>query len=249
MSDHGLHEAFSVLKSKRVFFGHQSVGSNILRGIESLASDDSTLALTLVHLEDSTRLPISFFAERQIGENSKPNTKCADFQKILEVQLKGKVDVAIMKFCYVDITADTDVEGMFQTYCSTIDTLRAHLPSVTFVHATVPLTFGPARWKQIISRILGKTISSEVSNVKRNRYNSMVRARFAGDPIFDLESVESTYPDGSRESFSVGGKEYYSLVPAFSGDGTHLNLEGSRRAGRTLVEALAGAIARKSERN
>ena len=66
-------------------------------------------------------------------------------------------------------------------------------------------------------------------------------ARLAADPIFDLARAESTRPDGSRETFRYEGKDYYSLVPAYSSDGGHLSERGQRTLGADLIRFVARA--------
>jgi hypothetical protein len=241
MSGPEVKEQLGLLKTKRIYVGHQSVGSNILQGLASLMAEDSTERLTVLHMEDHPEIPPAFLAEQHIGVNGNPPSKCSEFERVLTGMLKDRVDIALMKFCYVDITGATDVDSLLGLYCTMVDSLRLHAPRVRLVHVTVPLTFAPALWKQWVGRILGRTTSSEAANVKRNLYNTLLRERFAGEPIFDLAAVESTYPDGSRETFTAGGKKYFALIPSYSGDGTHLNAEGGRRAARALVAALAEA--------
>jgi len=61
----------------------------------------------------------------------------------------------------------------------------------------------------------------------RGEFNRLLRERYAEDPIFDLAAVTSTYPDGRRETFTLDGKTYESLVPAYTDDGGHLNAVGA----------------------
>ncbi len=242
MSARELNDDLALLKTKRIFFGHQSVGTNILDGLRQLSAADSAGAPSIVRLEASTTLPPAFLAEKPIGENTRPDLKCADFRQTVEGQLQGKVDVALMKFCYVDITGETDVRSLFATYQSTIDSLKARHPEVTVVAATVPLTFKPTWWKQLAGRLLGRTTTSESGNIKRNMFNALVRERFAGQPLFDLAAVESTRPDGTVEGFDANGQHYAALVPEYSVDGGHLNDEGKRRVAEAFVKALAKAV-------
>jgi len=52
--------------------------------------------------------------------------------------------VAILKYCYVDITASTDAAALFSKYDALLRSLRLRFPSITFVAATVPLTTSAA---------------------------------------------------------------------------------------------------------
>jgi hypothetical protein len=51
--------------------------------------------------------------------------------------------------------------------------------------------------------------------------------------------VESTYPDGRRETCAHKGKTCYSLVPEYTYDGGHLNETGRKKAAEQLLILLA----------
>ena len=58
------------------------------------------------------------------------------------------VDIALVKFCYVDFDAGTDVPALFAAYQATLASLEGRYPRTTFVHVTAPLTTvqgGPRR--------------------------------------------------------------------------------------------------------
>jgi hypothetical protein len=57
----------------------------------------------------------------------------------------------------------------------------------------------------------------------------------------------STYPDGRRESFTMDGASYYSLVPAYTDDGGHLNGVGRTYAAAALIQSIAGALRTEKE--
>ncbi len=61
----------------------------------------------------------------------------------------------MMKLCYVDIAADTDVDALFAAYRETIATLERDFPKVTFVHVTVPLMTEPGLLSKLKSRLTG----------------------------------------------------------------------------------------------
>jgi hypothetical protein len=67
-----------------------------------------------------------------------------------------------------------------------------------------------------------------------------MRREYGGrEPLFDLAAVESTRPDGSRETLSLGGKTAFALHPGYTNDGSHLNEVGRRRAAEALLTLLA----------
>ena len=83
-------------------------------------------------------------------------------------------------------------------------------------------------------------IYGDIPNVKRNEYNALLKSEYEGkDPILDLAAVESTYPDGKRESFEHDGKVVYALIPGYTYDGGHLNEIGRYRAANELLKVLS----------
>ena len=123
-----------------------------------------------------------------------------------------------------------------------MDDLKQRHPDIIFVHVTAPLRTvdsGPGVW---VRELLGRPNRTKLANVARNDFNRRLRERYAADPIFDLAQAMSTYPDGRRETFKSNGAAYYSLVPAFSNDGGHLNAVGRTYAAAALVDSLANAL-------
>lgn len=228
------------LSEQRVFFGHHSVGANIMKGVEELERKSGSAILKIAHVEAGASLPAASFLEGPVGANRDPRSKFDAFARLLDGELAGKVDVALMKLCYVDVDRNTDVDRVFGDYVSMIEGLKARHPDVTFVHVTTPLMVkeGWSRAKYLVKTVLGV----ENDNIKRNAYNAKLRARFRGEPIFDLEAVESTRPDGSRETFDDGA--HFALVPEYSVMRAYLNEEGRLRVARELVRVLARAPGR-----
>ena len=150
------------------------------------------------------------------------------------------VDIALLKFCFVDVTGKTDVEGLVAEYGSTINTLKKRYPKVTYVHITVPLMTvqtGPKAW---IKKLIGRPIDGYEDNIGRGGYNRRLRSEYGTkDPLFDLAALESTFPDGRRCTFSAGGKAYEALVPEYTDDGGHLNQKGRRWVAERFLVFLA----------
>jgi hypothetical protein len=177
-----------------------------------------------------------------IGQNGKPDSKCEDFRQVMR-QLQGRVDVALFKFCYIDFDDQSDAAAIFDTYARTMDEMKRQYPEVTFVHVTSPLRSierGPGVWAR---ELLGKRNRAKHANAARGEFNRLLRERYAADPIFDLAAVMSTYPDGRRETFTLDGKTYESLVPAYTDDGGHLNAVGATYGAAGFVQSVAAALA------
>ncbi len=213
--------ALQSVAATRVVFGHQSVGWNILDGMERLYSTRGVPAPRMV--DGAAALPLTGrgFAQEEIGVNGDPRSKFTAFAVALD---SGRsVDVAVMKLCFVDIVAGADVNGIFTAYRRMIEDLSARHPEVTFVHMTVPLTTNDA-----------------ASNTARQRYNQLIRAEYSGR-VFDLARIESTRPNGSRVTGVNSGTRYYALYRGYAADDGHLNARGSLQAARGFVRALAAA--------
>ncbi len=69
---------------------------------------------------------------------------------------------------------------------------------------------------------------------------------YVGQPIFDLARHESTRPDGTRETFAVGGRVAYALAPVYTDDGGHLNGVGRRVMASHMVRFAAAALESRS---
>jgi hypothetical protein len=91
-----------------------------------------------------------------------------------------------------------------------------------------------------LKNLIGKKeIWEFATNVKRNEYNSMLLNEYQGtDPIVDIAKIESTKPDGSRQSFKYNKKIYYSLVPEYTYDNGHLNEVGRKLVAEKLLLVL-----------
>ena len=221
--------------SRRIFFGHQSVGANILDGVNEVAAGK----LRIREGRSSALLASPGFLHARIGQNESPSSKVADFEAALDA-LGGAVDIAFFKFCYIDFTAQTDVEQLFADYLAALGRLQAKYPKVIFVHVTVPLTVvpqGAAAW-------LKKTLTQRPpwganENGARHRFNTLLRTRLAGQPLFDLAALESSRDDGSTQTYAHQGQTLPALISEYSDDGQHLNSVGQRRVAEALLTFLA----------
>jgi hypothetical protein len=225
----------------KVFFGHQSVGMNLLDGVSAVYAAHGLAAPVIAQDRAPAGGDGGFIDHAFIGENEKPQLKIADFDAKMRAGTGGQVDVALMKFCYVDVTDGTDADALFARYASTIAALERDFPRVAFVHVTVPLTTQQARLSQLKSRLTGNTRFGPAENAARERINALIRQEYAGAHLFDLAEVESTAPDGSRVAGASRGHPYYHLYPGYASDSGHLNRAGSRIAATAWLRAVAQA--------
>ncbi|MBI5039785.1 MAG: hypothetical protein HZB57_00790 [Gammaproteobacteria bacterium] len=240
MTDDVKH-ALTELQTARVFFGHQSVGGNIMAGVQDILTASNT-TLPILELGKADALPAGFILHTPVGKNTEPKTKCDDFKRIVDQQLAGKIDYALLKFCYIDIDEKSDVDTLFAYYRATLDDLKARHPEITFIHVTAPLRHSPTGLGVWVRELLGKPNRSKLANVKRQTFNERLLSTYAGDPIFDLAASESTYPDGRREAFTHNGKTYYSLIGAYTNDGGHLNALSRKKVAADFIRSLAYTI-------
>ncbi|MES9940652.1 MAG: hypothetical protein ABW105_06210 [Candidatus Thiodiazotropha sp. 6PLUC1] len=230
------------LKRASVFFGHQSVGENIITGLEELARQ-SQQDLPILDLE-------SYLAERQsgclvhtpIGQNQKPLTKCEDFERIIDQELSNKIDYALLKFCYIDINRESDVSELFSAYKNTMDGLIQRHPEITFIHTTTPLRHSPGGLGVWIREMLGRANNSKLDNRKRNQFNRLLLDNYSDTHVVDIARSQSTYANGRRESFSMDGEEYYALIGSYTSDGGHLNELGRSQVAQAFAHDLARII-------
>ncbi len=231
------------LSSMKAFFGHQSVGRNILDGVRSMMAEDPRLKLNLVRSSEPASVRGPAFIDAEIGANGDPLSKNAAFAAALRAGLGREGGVAFYKYCYVDITDTTNVAKLFEDYRRDFERLRAAHPEVTFIHVTTPLTTVEPAAKAWLKNVLGRH-TARAANEKRNEFNDLLRRTYAEDSIFDLAKVESTRPDGTRSYFQIGDKPIYSLAEEYTPDGGHLNSIGSEAAARELLKTLAKAAKR-----
>jgi hypothetical protein len=237
--DPKLRSDLEEIARRRIFFGHQSVGRNLIEGMTQLAAS-AGVALRVVEVDRVGALEPGTFAHGPVPENGNPVLKLQSFERALAGA--SDLDLALVKFCYVDFQEGTDVRDLFTRYQATIAALKASHPRTTFVHVTAPLTTIQGGWKARVKRVLGRTPAGILENARREEYNALLRQAVQGkEPLFDLARIESTRPDGRRETFDWKGRSVPALVPSYTDDGGHLNREGELRAARELVSVLASA--------
>ncbi|OGQ86731.1 MAG: hypothetical protein A2289_15685 [Deltaproteobacteria bacterium RIFOXYA12_FULL_58_15] len=210
------------LSKRTLFFGHQSVGGNILDGARSLLSRASA-GVSIVATKNAADLEPGTWAHSLVGRNEDPASKIAAFKEIMDGGLGDHVDLAFVKLCYVDFNAATDVHALFADYQRTLRGLEKAYRKTMFVHLTVPLTIVQTGVKSSLKKMLGKTVWGEAENGKRFEFNELLRREFATAPVFDLAKLEATTPSGKSHTVEVGGRDVEVMVPTYTYDDGHLN--------------------------
>lgn len=223
---------------KYIFFGHMSVGFNIMNGLRHIFELNKGIQnIKIIKLESKFEVDKPAIYHIKNGKNGYPKSKCDSFKEmILEKNLGNQLDIAFFKLCYVDIHKDTHIEEVFKYYVNTIDEIKKDFSHLKIIHVTLPLYSHAWGLKGKIKRVL----RPDLSNVQRNLYNELLRKKYKDKaPIYDLAKIESTLPDGSRSFFQYKGKRYYSLYDQYSSDGGHLNELGQLVAAKELLKILA----------
>ncbi len=225
----------------KIFFGHRSVGKNILAGIGDLMEEEGAGKVEIVETTDPEGFQGGVFAHMGVGKNSEPETKLQAFEEILGNGVGERVDVAMLKFCFVDVRQNTDVNALFASYKQTFDRLQKKFPEVTFVHLTLPVTQLRTTLKTHIKKALGFEKIWEFDNLAaKNEYNERIRKEHGRTEAFlDVAAAESTRPDGTKETFEWNDKTYEALVPAYTDDGGHLNEVGRKVVAAEMLRVLA----------
>lgn len=239
-------EDWQKLSQKKIYFGHQSVGNNIIDGINKIMQSNKTIKLNIVKTTDPAAFDKPIFAHSDVGKNDDPESKIKAFQEYIRKGIGNKADFAFFKFCFWDIRNKTDVKAVFQSYKEALSQLKTKFPSTRFIHMTVPLMSYQNGIKSRIKRVLNMSIESDIDNIKRNELNELILNEYNGkEPVFDIAMAESTLPDGTRTSFSKDGKTYYTLADDYTNDGGHLNEKGQK----VVVEQFLVFLAQLSKGN
>lgn len=229
--------AWSQLAARRIFFGHQSVGYNIMAGVDSVLSSHPEIALNVV---ESAPTASAGFYHAKVGRNTAPQSKQDEFAGIVERTPWPDGGVAMVKLCYVDVHAGTDPKSLFAAYRQKMEDLSARRPQVTLVHFTLPLTAARRSFSHWKNRLLGRATHEDV-NAIRNRYNELLLEAYSNrEPVFDLAQLESTRPDGSRSFLERGSERVYTLTREYTDDGGHLNTAAQRFVAERFLVFLAG---------
>jgi hypothetical protein len=219
----------------KIFFGHKSVGQNILDGMKELAPIQIN---RIKNPEDRIKQGIN---HTYIGENSNPISKINDFKRYMDNGLGDNVDIAFFKLCYVDIDSNTDIQSLFKKYKDTMDYLKISYPDTTFFHVTTPLVAEQkGSIKSTVKRFFRMPIWGIHDNIKREEYNNILRDEYAGtELVFDLAYFESIELDGKRITYTFDGSKYYTLASSITNDGGHLNEAGKKFIAEQFLIFLA----------
>ena len=223
-------ETWNALASRRVFFAHQSVGSNVAEGVAVLLAEHKAIPLRLIRSSNPDTISGGAIFHNNVGENGAPMSKTDGFTRIVLASATAPIDIAMQKFCYADFDKTTNPDSIFAAYVQRIEALRAERPNLQIVHVTTPLLERRFSLKDVARSALGRTTVRERME-RVSRYNELLRRRYEGvDPIFALATLEAANSTDAPQS----------LAPEYATpDGGHLNALGERVAATHFLMFLA----------
>lgn len=229
----GLRACLARISQRKIFFGHQSVGAEVLQGLGALA-EGLAVPINIVETRRIEALGGPCLAHALIGRNCDAVSKLNDFAALLDGGLGSDLDLAMAKLCYVDVTRSTDTGELARRHENLFNALAGRYPDLRIVPVTVPLTTGFFGLRGKAAKFLGRTDPAEPDNRARTRYNDSLRTRHAeSGQLYDLASVES---NTISRDHGEGGTP--SLSPELTSDGGHLNQRGRKLAAIELVRTL-----------
>lgn len=236
---------WQALEKKRVVFGHQSVGYNILNGVTRLADRDGGKIDIHEQRTAPTAQGISHFT---IGKNGDPMSKIQDFAAAIDAGAAQGADIALMKLCYADFNATTDARQVANDYIASLESLAQRHPDTSFVAVTVPLLAvqtGPKAW---IKRLMGRQPNGYTDNVRRAEFNTLLREKYlAAGRLFDLARVEAE-STGKSCMTHVDGQAVEALCPELTNDGGHLNERGQELVATAFLNFVSSLSAKQVAR-
>jgi len=212
---------FDAVGTQSVFFSHASVGSNIVGGMNTLRSSDSSKYQLQTVSAGTT--PPAVTQPGRFYEYARGNPGWEQKINLFNSYVGNgwsspKVAFAMDKLCYIDEQAKVS------TYLNAMQALSAANPTTKLVYWTMPLT-----------------TSTQYDNVLRNLYNNSIRdyAKSHDIILMDIADIEAWSPSGVQQTFIYDGVTYQKLFSGYTGDGGHLNALASQRVA-TGIYSLVG---------
>ncbi|MET0467828.1 MAG: hypothetical protein ABWZ87_03735 [Aeromicrobium sp.] len=227
------------LAGTKVFFAHQSVGDDVLRGIGLIHEQEG---LPAPEVTEATTVAGPGITHMHVGTNGDPLGKIKEFDSVVRAGVGEQADVVVFKLCYIDLWASSDLDEVFAAYRDTLRSLQEAYPDTAFIATTEPVTTRRT-WKGWIKKAIGRDdgLANE-NNIARERYNQMVRAEFSQPAeLWDIAAMQSTTPAGERVAATEDGQTFYALYDGYARDPGHLNEAGSIVAAHSFLAAVASA--------
>lgn len=237
-----IEESLKKIASANIYFGHQSVGYNILEGIAQFEKETG-VELNIIETGNFDQVSGPSFVHYQIGENKNAVSKVDDFADIMTEVGADSGNTSFFKFCYIDFKRYHNVDSVFPYYKENMLMLKEKYPGTKIILFTVPLRAvqkGPKAW---VKKAISKPVGDVLDNINREKFNQLVRNELGSEfAIFDIAQVESVLPDGSVHTFKHEGREYPAMPYLYTKDQGHLNEYGARIVAHNLINFLAKEI-------
>jgi len=206
-------EAKDALARRRLFWGHQSVGDNLIDGAGSLGYGWNGVW-------GGSDYDGTTWGHGYVEDNGDPWRKIRSFGSFVrDAGIGARVDAAGFKFCWIDFEPDTDVEALLDAYDAALADLAGDYPALRFLHVTTPLTSDDA-----------------ARNAVRWRYGrSLIDAHAGTGVVLDLAAIEST--DSNGQACTLGGVRR--LCDEWRDDEGHLNAAGRSHAAKAFLYAYS----------
>ena len=118
----------NLIGQKNIYFGHRSVGENIISGVNKIISKEGRKVFVIKELTSNSKIDENYFFHSNIGRNGDPKSKFKEFTDIVNNLANKNLEIAMMKLCFVDITKKTNINEVFQSNVAMIDSLQNKYP-------------------------------------------------------------------------------------------------------------------------
>ncbi|MEW6754375.1 MAG: hypothetical protein AB1505_25840 [Candidatus Latescibacterota bacterium] len=237
-------ECWQALARSRILFGHQSVGADILRGMQELLDRHPHIGLRIWEARTPADAGGPGLAHFRVGRNTDPHSKIRAFGEWMAA-LRDHVDIACFKVCYVDLTPGVDAEALFERYRQAHAELERACPGTAFLHLSAPICGRPPGLLPVLkacARVLLRRPGVVDGNLVRDRYSELLKTAYSAQgTCFDLALVESVGRDGLCRHATRAGRRVPLMAPENTSDGGHLSAHGRQQVALQLLVRLAQA--------
>ncbi|MBI2301362.1 MAG: SGNH/GDSL hydrolase family protein [Armatimonadetes bacterium] len=209
----------------RVVLGHESVGFNVVQGLEGLSQQSPRYRLDIGHMIQAWwYTQHAGLGEWFVGNANNVPGKAQAFEQRLASGVGNAVQVASLKLCFADLQRNSDTDANFDAYVDVMERMQRQYPRVKFVYWSMPM-----RREAVLQQ-------------KRTHFNQRMAAYLKQHEVvlFDIADIECHKPDGTAFHNETGE---LAMWDGYTVDGGHLNDVGKARAARAwwwLTARLAG---------
>lgn len=227
------------LADQKVYFGHQSVGNNIVDGVQQW-EEETGMDLSMELSRDFASVSQISFVHFMVGTNRDPRGKVDDFVTLVDQIPEQENAIAFFKFCFADFHESTDVDDLFVYFREKMLYLKDKHTNIHFLVSTVPAMAVQKGWRALAKKVLGRAPYGYLQNIKLFEFNRKILSEFDGIlPVFDLAGIEVTRPDGTMETYRYKGSDYPCMPDYYASDYGHLNDFGAKTVSYNLLAFLA----------